>query len=88
VSPRWRSDGRELYYIAPDNKLMAVTAGASGVTFVPGSPEALFQTRIAPGIYRQNYDVARDGRFLIDTELDDTSAEPIHLLMNWKPPAK
>jgi site-specific recombinase XerD len=33
-------------------------------------------------------DVARDGRFLINTELDDTSSEPIHLLLNWRPPAK
>jgi serine/threonine protein kinase len=36
----------------------------------------------------QLYDVARDGRFLIDTELDDASTEPIHRLLNWKPPAK
>ena len=37
---------------------------------------------------RPQYDVARDGRFLINTELQDTSTEPIHLLLNWKPPAK
>jgi hypothetical protein len=67
---------------------MAVAAAASGATFVPGTPEALFQTHIAPGVSRPNYDVARDGRFLIDTELDDTSTEPIHLLLNWKPPTK
>jgi len=103
TSPRWRPDGAagkvagkyELYYLAPDNRLMAVAAVQSaaqsaggGATFVPGPPEALFQTHSATGNIRPNYDVARDGRFLINTELDDTSSEPIHLLLNWHPPGK
>ena len=87
-SPRWRKDGRELYYLAPDLKLIAVAVMANGVTFAPGAPEALFQTHITRGSNRQQYDVARDGRFLINTDLADTSNEPIHLLLNWKPPAK
>jgi len=66
----------------------ATQSAASGLTFVPGTPEVLFQTHIAPATNRQNYDVARDGRFLIDAELDDTSTEPIHLLLNWRPPAR
>jgi hypothetical protein len=48
----------------------------------------LFAARPAAGVFSQPYDVARDGRFLIDTELQDASTEPIHLLLNWKPPAK
>jgi hypothetical protein len=59
-----------------------------GTTFTPGTPEALFQTHTTGGTNRQQYDVARDGRFLINTDLADTSNEPIHLLLNWKPPAK
>ena len=86
TSPRWRSDGKELYYLAPDNKLMAVAAGAQGGTFVPGTPVVLFQTHPAPGINKQQYDVSRDGRFLINTDLQDTTTEPIHLLQNWHPP--
>jgi serine/threonine protein kinase len=88
TSPRWRADGKELYYIAPDDKLMAAAVTAQGATFVPGTPAALFQTHIAQRPNRPQYDVARDGRFLIDTELDDASTEPIHLLLNWHPPAK
>ena len=91
-SPRWRKDGKELYYLAPDSKMMAVPVAvqrtAQGETPVPGTPTALFQTHIAPGANRANYDVARDGRFLINTALDDTSVEPIHLLLNWRPPTK
>ena len=86
TSPRWRADGKEMYYLAPDNKLTAVAAGAAGGTFVTGTPEVLFQTHPAPGAFKQQYDVSRDGRFLINTDLLDTTTEPIHLLLNWHPP--
>jgi Tol biopolymer transport system component/tRNA A-37 threonylcarbamoyl transferase component Bud32 len=86
TSPRWRADGKELYYLASDSKLMAVAVLAQGAAFTPGTPAALFQTRIPQSNNRPNYDVARDGRFLIATDLQDTSTEPIHLLLNWKPP--
>ena len=88
TSPRWRADGKELYYLAPDQKLMAASVTALGATVIPGPSEALFQTSIPPATNRQQYDVARDGRFLIDTELQEASAEPIHLLLNWHPPGK
>ena len=88
----WRADGKELYYLAPDSKLMAVavsTQSASpGGALTLGTPEVLFQTHIVQGTNKQQYDISRDGRFLIDTELRETSTEPIHLLLNWHPPAK
>jgi Tol biopolymer transport system component len=87
-SPRWRKDGRELYYLAPDLKLMAAAVVTQGATFTPGTPEALFQTHVTRATNKQQYDVARDGKFLINTDLADTSTEPIHLLLNWKPPVK
>jgi hypothetical protein len=67
---------------------MAAAVTAHGATFVPGTPVALFQTHIVLLADWPQYDVARDGRFLIDTELQDASTEPIHLLLNWKPPSK
>src|SRR5262249_28015346 len=88
--PRWRSDGKELYYIAPDGKLMAVPIAGSGSTFKPGTRVALFPTRIVGGVARRGnmqYDVAPDGRFLINTSIEDAGL-PITLLLNWKPPAK
>jgi len=87
---RRRADGpagkNELYYFAPDNKLMAVSGSGTVGTFVTGTPEALFQTHMAQGTARQSYDVGRDGRFLISTQRDDASSEPIHLLLNRRPP--
>jgi hypothetical protein len=67
---------------------MAAAAGVIEGRFVPGTPEVLFAAHPAAGVFSQPYDIARDGRFLIDTELQDASTEPIHLLLNWKPPAK
>jgi serine/threonine protein kinase len=83
-SPRWRSDGRELYYISPDLKLMAAKVRVQGAAFTAATPASLFQTHINQATNRPQYDVARDGRFLILTDLPDTSTEPIHLLVNWK----
>jgi hypothetical protein len=91
VEPRWRYDGNELYFISPDAKLMAATVKASGTAFEAGVPVALFQTRIVGGAlasYRPQYDVSRDGRFLIDQQADQSAASPIVLILNWKPPEK
>jgi hypothetical protein len=86
---RWRADGKELYYIGPDGRLMAATITVNGATLEPGTPVALFQTRIFGGGTDNNvgrqFDVSRDGRFLINTVLEDAAA-PITLLQNWKPP--
>ena len=66
AQPRWRHDGRRLFYIAPDKKLMAASFDA--VTGKAGPPEALFQTRIvAASIAGFQYDVSHDGRFLINS---------------------
>jgi dipeptidyl aminopeptidase/acylaminoacyl peptidase len=84
-SPRWRADARELYFLAPDLKMMAAKVETKGAAFSASAPESLFQTRINQATNRQQYDVARDGRFLILTDLPETSTEPIHLLLNWQP---
>src|ERR1039457_6697432 len=51
----------------------------------PVPPQPLFRSHIIPAFGRQQYDVSRDGRFLILTELE-VPAEPIHILLNWKRP--
>jgi eukaryotic-like serine/threonine-protein kinase len=86
--PVWRRDGRELYYLGLSGELMAVTIADQGATLKNGLPIRLFVTHIPgagveTGMGRQ-YDVAPDGRLLINTELDDP-LEPIRLLLNWKP---
>jgi Tol biopolymer transport system component len=91
VYPVWRRDGRELYYLNPEGAMMAVPITVTGATLRPGAPNVLFPTRILGGGVDRGlgpqYDVAPDGRFLINTELDDAAA-PITLLMNWNPEVK
>ena len=84
--PRWREDGKELYYVAPDGKLMVVPIAVKGAEFEPGLPTALFQTRITYSLalgYGWQYEVASDGRFLINVTTDEVIATPITLILNW-----
>jgi Tol biopolymer transport system component len=91
INGRWRHDGKEFYYIAPDGQLMAVPISTQGATLVPGTPVALFQSRSTLGgntAARGQYTVAPDGRFLINVTTGDATSSPVTLLLNWKPPAK
>jgi len=91
VFPRWRLDGKELFYLNPSAAMMAAPIAFTGPTLAPGAPVALFPTRIVGGGtdtgQSRQYDVTRDWRFLINTVLDEAAA-PITLLMNWAPDAK
>jgi Tol biopolymer transport system component/predicted Ser/Thr protein kinase len=82
--PRWRADGREIYYLSADRKLMAVPV-RSGPFF--DSPKALFQTRVPSGITanRMHYVPSRDGqRFLVNTQSGEASPAPITVMLNWQ----
>ena len=83
--PQWRRDGKEIFYVAPDKTLMAVSVTA-GNSFENESPVALFATRIANGGLtgdRNRYIVAADGqRFLVSNVLDE-EAKPLTVVLNW-----
>ena len=91
IYPRWRSDGKELYYLNPAGAMMAAPITVIGATLAPGAPVVLFRTRVVGGgedtAQVRQYDVAPTGRFLINTVLDSAAA-PITLLQNWHPEAK
>ena len=80
-----RGDGTEIFYIAPDKKLMAVQLAMKNGTLEPGPPKALFQTRIVrPSFVLFQYDVTADGqRFLINSLPREDAAAPLTLLSNW-----
>jgi len=74
-------------YLDPEDQLMAAPIISRGDTLEPGTPLLLFQTRIV-GLERKpdqavQYDVTRNGRFLINTDLQ--GAPPITLIQNWQP---
>ena len=89
TQPRWRRDSREIYYVAQDARMMAVslTVSTDGKTVERSAPVALFPTRLASGAGfapgEQQYAVAPDGRFLLNTVVDEASASPITVVLNW-----
>ena len=89
VAPRWRRDGKELFYISADSKMMAVAVSIDP-GFKAGVPKPLFQAPIWGGGQTNNvtrYDVTADGKkFLMISappEADAQAAPPIVLVMNW-----
>jgi eukaryotic-like serine/threonine-protein kinase len=90
AQPRWRSDSKEIYYIALDEQLMAVPTHVApgGKTLEPDSPQSLFRTRVGGtlqnGPERAQYVVSPDGqRFLMNT-ITNEATPPITLLLNWR----
>jgi len=84
--PRWRGDGKELFYLAPDAKVMAVPV-TSGVNFQAGAPVALFQANPRELLATSEiavYDVSKDGqRFLINTQVNTDAGRPMSVVLNW-----
>jgi Tol biopolymer transport system component len=84
--PRWRGDGKELFYLALDRKLIAVDI-KTGPNFEVGSPGPLFLTSPQPpvsALHFFSYDVTSDGqKFLINTRTATPSAAPVSVLLNW-----
>jgi hypothetical protein len=82
ISPRWRRDGRELYFLSPDHKLMAVTVKGTASGFEVGRPLPLFDAAVASQ-FNWPYDVSADGqRFLINIAATQTEQQ-INVVLNW-----
>ena len=85
TEPRWRGDGRELFYLAGGGRLMSVMVDTNTV-FRASQPRDLFQTRIPPArnFYQTSVDATADGqRFLIKTPVDDASSPSLTVVTNW-----
>jgi Tol biopolymer transport system component len=83
--PRWRRDGKELYYMAPDKTLMAVDVARPDR---PGVPLPLFKTQAVDYLGgRYSYAPSVDGqRFLINTQQVDITPQSIDIVMGWQRP--
>jgi eukaryotic-like serine/threonine-protein kinase len=96
--PRWRRDGREIFYYDEANaRMMAAAVTGQGTAFDVGAVQSLFQIRPASGLgafarlQRIFYDVSHDGqRFLVNAEPPEsqTAAQPATVVVNWLPAAR
>src|SRR5215813_3127910 len=83
--PAWRRDGKELYYVSPDKKVMAVDVKGAGGTFERGVPKALFDLKVSSFVSIQaRFAVTADGqRFLVNNTIGENASSPIAVVLNW-----
>jgi len=83
---RWSGDGKEIFYVAPDGRMMGVSIAFGGASADVKLPVTLFQTHLATGTNvlgsKPQYVVSRDGRFLLNTAVESAPA-PIVMSVNW-----
>ena len=84
IQPQWRGDGKELFYMAPDQSLMAVPV-AAGETFESGNPVALFRARLTElSLTGCGWAVTSDGqRFLLNSPVGVVGAARFAVVTNW-----
>jgi serine/threonine protein kinase/Tol biopolymer transport system component len=84
--PRWRRDGKELFFLSRDKKLMAVPVKV-GTTLEFGAPTVLFQTRAREPLSAEeifSYDVSANGqRFLVDVNSEESNPATVNIVLNW-----
>jgi eukaryotic-like serine/threonine-protein kinase len=87
--PRWRKDGKELFYLTLDKKLMAVEVESQD-SFLVGGSKLLFQTEAHPNVNMtawnswQYFSADNGKRFLINSTVDSPTEDQITILLNWK----
>ncbi|HEY6074376.1 MAG TPA: hypothetical protein VIV15_13545, partial [Anaerolineales bacterium] len=84
--PRWRRDGKELFYLGGNRKFTAVDVSTEAPTFGHGTPKALFDTPLLKGEDHpgDQYAVTADGqRFLVNTLAEERTYAPISVVLNW-----
>ena len=82
--PRWRADGKELYYYSLDGTLMALPVTGGGASLTTGTPTVLFPFRPAAATTGPSYAVTRNGqRFLLSAIVETDAKAPLSVVQNW-----
>jgi eukaryotic-like serine/threonine-protein kinase len=80
--PRWRRDGKELFYVAPGSEFMGVGIDTKGNAFSLNEARPLFRGFLAAVAFP--YDVSPDGQRFLVNGFGETETSPLTLVMNWK----
>ena len=81
--PRWRADGKELFFVAPDGTMMAVDIDTTRQVEA-GVPRALFKRAALVSVRGRPYDVSKDGkRFLVNLPPEQSAPAPLTVVVNW-----
>jgi hypothetical protein len=84
--PRWRGDGKELFFVSGDNRVMA-TAIKVDPAFYAGDPVPLFRLRSPVAVLATSalgFDVSRDGQHFLVGVMDSAGSQPLTVIVNWQ----
>jgi hypothetical protein len=81
MEPIWHPDGRELFYLDLDGRLMAVPVSRQPA-FDLGTPEPLFRTGMRPNCLNE-YAAARDGQKFLLLEPDRSAGDSLTFVLDW-----
>jgi Tol biopolymer transport system component len=84
VYPRWRQDGREIVYQAPDGTVMAASVSAAGASFSVDKEQALFKTRVNQGVEYVLRPTPDAQRFLVVETVDEEAGKPLTVVLGWQ----
>ncbi len=85
--PTWSRDGKEIFFVSLDGRLMAAPVSTAGATLSVGPPQPLFRSPVRLNSVSNQYAVTGDGqRFLFALPTQDYDAEPFRVLLNWRTP--
>ena len=83
LSPRWRRDGKEIFYEAPDRKLMSAAVNVKGDALEVAQVRPLFGPVNGNEIFYYDYDVSADGQRFLILPPPQTSGEGVTVVQNW-----
>ena len=81
--PQWRGDGKELYYMDPENRITVVEIRPSGGRIEMGLPRPLIQVRLSGQFAGYSYNVVRDGNRFLVLETPERKSSSLTLIVNW-----
>ena len=81
LAARWRRDGKELFYMAADRRMMVAEVKEEGAALIVGAVRPMFQSR-SKGIF-YGYDSTADGQRLLINSMDQEDSQPLTLVVNW-----
>lgn len=83
-SPRWRRDGKELYYFSSDNRMMAADINVKAGSLEVSHVRPLFEVPSIVQLPTSDYDVTADGKkFLVNVPFESQNQTPLTLVVNW-----
>jgi serine/threonine protein kinase len=80
-TPRWRRDGKEIFYIGPQNTITAAEVEGKGTSFEVGRSQRLFVAPVSP--FSSTYDVTPNGQRFVMSTSPEQEVRPLVLMLNW-----